>query len=1174
MLEKGFKKRITLANGGSLVEIAEANKASSLVIGMSPDIGGRNMHRKTSVYYTPLTVIGMFQPKLDVKVLADLYHQYDKANDFAKKDESMAAGCGAFLNAAMMLQGVNHIALITNSPQLKKTTGAWGQYIMEGANKKNVITLEMHDLENKNEHTILGNLAQSSAGDETISMVLLDKAMPDYRKELRLVKELKKSMPLMVFTIDTSTPEGSIWQGMSPNQESAFDILWTDFITALSGMLRIDVNPNPNVKKVREMTAEYVGKWQETKERYEQDPLGTGETDLLISLGYPGDKGTEAVGTTEKQEPINNNQDAKNMGIKLARQLHKQGLLEGRNRMNMFVGSDSLIDLAEELKYKTFLTPLAKRLGWITGTGIYPHRAHKGHEATLFEQVARLSINFFLHPRNLGPDAYFNEPFQDMTREGKYANINGATVHETNDSMTMPNIQRTAQVSPTFLFEFNEMTPEIEGKIGVLYDAFIDEIVIINAESRDKEFLPGMSAQANMLVLLDVPRWLMGITQLFNGWMLYQWTGLFVRAREHMANAQAVAQFNARFNLLKKRVWNINTAELRTDQASFVSFQALSLKEVGLRNWLKGMFLGHQTSVGNSNKIKIYLPGFLINMMNRGPASNRRLYDRAKQYFVHMVDYQSRVNFNKVVSDRHQNSGIVNAELSLSRQGKQAARAAAKSLDQRQAPVKFYTKTTEMLLTPAIIIQALMKELRAESAAEAFTSHLGRQLSSAGEVLSLEAVTATLSSMDVAKDPALQALQNQARQIEAMPDSKMRTLLSSKLLSSVLPLMGGRREAVSAHEVDLAGKTFKMTGISEEAANELLTWIETTMNKENVDVQLLNAAKIVLTQATGTPVDQVVGLDNEAGAVFAKLMLQAEISAYEQPNILGIDSRNKIACFANVGVEEVEVAGINAAVSLFGVFPSDASEPAAMKAALAKVLEEQPGQLSMFAGLRRTPALVRAPNAVLNWLAEQMLVEAKKEYLPTRVRMLMDVLAMKTSPVYYFWSNTDKIRKKDFKLDTELAQTSLLKRMSKMELPEFAAWMKSNDLTALQLRQMVHATDSRSRGELGAHFVRIMYPSKLGVKPADLDVMPDEDQILNFRAFTAFFAGMKSVPMVKITLGDVDVSIPVAMIRVIGFKGALGLVVDKLEALKIAVDQDILDLYLRQYLRNSVNVAA
>ncbi|MCK5219051.1 hypothetical protein KAR10_05985, partial [bacterium] len=45
MLEKGFKKRITLANGGSLVEIAEANKASSLVIGMSPDIGGRNMHR-------------------------------------------------------------------------------------------------------------------------------------------------------------------------------------------------------------------------------------------------------------------------------------------------------------------------------------------------------------------------------------------------------------------------------------------------------------------------------------------------------------------------------------------------------------------------------------------------------------------------------------------------------------------------------------------------------------------------------------------------------------------------------------------------------------------------------------------------------------------------------------------------------------------------------------------------------------------------------------------------------------------------------------------------------------------------------------------------------------------------------------------------------------------------
>ncbi len=1170
MLEKGFKKRITLANGGSLVEIGEANKASSLVIGMSPDIGGRNMHRKTGVYLTPLTVIGMFQPKMNVKVFADSYHKYDKANDFAKKEETLAAGCGAFLNAAMKLQGVNHIAVITNSLQLKKTAGAWEQYIMEGANKKDVITLGMHDLEKENEYTILENLAQSPAGKKTISMVLLDKAMPNYRKELRLVKELKKSMPLMVFTIDSRAPEGSAWQGMTPDQESAFDILWTDFITVLSGMLRIDVNPNPNVKVVREMTADYVEKWQETQKRYEQDLLGTGETDLLISLGVPGDEATEAVGTTEKQEPINNNQDARKIGVKLAQQLNKQGLLEGRDRMNVFVGSDSLIDLAEELKYKTFLTPLAKISGWITATGIYPHRAHKGHEATLFEQVARISINFFLHPRNLGPDAYFSEPFQDMTLGGKYANINGATVHETNDSMTMPNIQRAAQVSPTFLFEFNEMTPEIEGRIRALYDAFIGEVVKINGEIKDEGLLPGTIAQVNVSLLLDVPAWLIGITRLFNGWMLYQWTGLFVRAREHVANAQAINQFNLQFELLKKQVWNINTPELMTDQASFVSFQALSLKEVGLRNWLKGMFLGHQTPVGDSGKIIIHLPGFLINIMNQGPAHNNRLYVRAEQYFVHMVDYQSRVNFNKVVSAKDQNPGIINAELSMTSQEKRDARAAAKSLGQRQEAVGFYTKTTDVLLTPAIIIQALMEKLGAESAAKAFTTHLSSQLSSAGEVLSLEAVTAALSSMDAAEIPALKALQNQAMQIEAMPESKMRRLLSSKLLSSVLPLMGGRTETVQASGVNLDNKTFKMTGISETAANELLAWIDDALSKVAVDVkteQLLEAAKIVLTQAKGTSVNQVVDLNSNAGAVFAELMLRAEINAHEQPNILGIDSRNKIACFANMGVEAVKVEGINAAVPLFGVFSSDSSKPEEMKAALTRVLEEQLGQLSMFAGLRRTPALVQAPNMVLNWLARQFMVEASAKYLPTRVRMLMDVLAMKTSPVYYFWSNMQN-------MDKKLAKTELLNKMQGMKLPDFAAWMNSNDLTALQLRQMVHATDSRSRGELAAHFVRIMYPSRLGIETETLAVAPEAGQISNFKAFTAFFAGMESVPMVKITLGDVDVSIPVAMIRVIGFKGALGLAIDKLEALGIAVDQDILDLYLRQGLRNSVDVAA
>jgi hypothetical protein len=385
--------------------------------------------------------------------------------------------------------------------------------------------------------------------------------------------------------------------------------------------------------------------------------------------------------------------------------------------------------------------------------------------------------------------------------------------------------------------------------------------------------------------------------------------------------------------------------------------------------------------------------------------------------------------------------------------------------------------------------------------------------------------------------------------------------------------MGGRTEAVQASGVDLEGKTFKMTGISTEAANGLLAWIDDALSQgaDAKTTELLEHAKIVLNQAAGTPVDQVVKqeLDKEAGAFFAELMLQAEISAYEQPNILGIDSRKKIACFANVGVEAVKVGDINAAVPLFGVFPSKSSKPGDMKAALTEALENHPERLSMFTGLRRTPALVRAPNTVLNWLARQFMVEASAEYLPVRVRMLMDVLAMKTSPVYYFWHNMKN-------MDEKLAKTELLNKMQGMKLPDFTVWMNSNDLTAQQLRRMVRATDSRSRAELAAHFVRIMYPSRLGIETEALTAAPQDEQIRNYEALTAFFAGMESVPTVVITLPEstVQVAIPIAMIRVIGFKGALGLAVDKLEALDIQVDQEILDLYLRQYLRNSVNVAA
>ncbi|MCK5083245.1 MAG: hypothetical protein KAR31_10095, partial [Candidatus Omnitrophica bacterium] len=130
-----------------------------------------------------------------------------------------------------------------------------------------------------------------------------------------------------------------------------------------------------------------------------------------------------------------------------------------------------------------------KGLGWIVEQGLYPGRAHKGHEATLAhrteEEIAQekkpllsnKSINVFLNARELSEDPFFNEKFVDPTEAAKNSNVNGATVHQTNDSMTFPNIQRTAEVSPVILFEYKNMNPAIEEKIDAFYGTFVDAIV-------------------------------------------------------------------------------------------------------------------------------------------------------------------------------------------------------------------------------------------------------------------------------------------------------------------------------------------------------------------------------------------------------------------------------------------------------------------------------------------------------------------------------------------------------------------------------------------------------------------------------------------------------------------------------------------------------------------------
>jgi phosphomannomutase len=484
----GFNKRIAVANGGALVKIANAVAKAlgkePLVIGMSPDIGGRNMHRKTSIYYTAQTVAGMFLPKMDSATFAAMNNIFDVANGFAAPEKSLPVSTGRFLYGSMQLMGVDHIALITNSEPLRLVGTEWEQYIMEGSNKEDIISLGIHDLTKEPEH-VLANLASGPAGKHTIGMALLDKASVNYARELERVNRLKETMPLMVFTINSAG--FNLKGGMDVVAQAAFDILWTDMVTVFTTLLRVDANSNPNVKVVREKTAERVGGANAAQEEYKKDLIGRGKEKLLVSRGSPRvkeDDGKSDIGTIAKQKGLTL-QNAADEARRIAAELAGEGLLKGRDRLNLFVGREDLLGLATELRSKAYAGRLSNEFGWITQTGVFPLLSHKGLEAIIAYSedpatplLANKTVNIFLNARRLpaGNDIY-DQPFDNAgIMTDKYGPINGASVHATNDAMTMPNIKRMAEVSPTLLIEFNDTDRDVEAAIAKFVEALFEEL--------------------------------------------------------------------------------------------------------------------------------------------------------------------------------------------------------------------------------------------------------------------------------------------------------------------------------------------------------------------------------------------------------------------------------------------------------------------------------------------------------------------------------------------------------------------------------------------------------------------------------------------------------------------------------------------------------------------------
>ncbi|MCA9402642.1 MAG: hypothetical protein KC897_02575, partial [Candidatus Omnitrophica bacterium] len=493
-LAQKFNKRIVLANGGALKAISNQANAEqegvSLQIGMQPDIGGRNMHRKTPIFYTAQTVVGMFVPQMDSPNFARLHDQFDKLNDFANP-RSLSVNAAKFLHGMMELKSadprktISHVSFVTNTDRTRIMGTELEQYFMEGSNSQNAISFEKHDLSDTTYEPpeILTITANSPKAQKTVVMALLDRAAPNFEEANARVEALKANMPVMKFIVDGSVGD---MNGIDPLQQAAWDIFTTDFSTAFTSFLRVDNNMNPNVKVVRTRTPEYTAQWPDTARRYETDLIGSGQTDLLFSFGRPGTEEDSAIGVPDKQVAIGTVEDAQREGAALAERLFESGDARGRDRMNFFAGTQQLDRFARELRLSTYLSPLGTRYGFITETGVYPLRAHKGHEATLSSRspeelaagksplLANLSINFFMNQRLLdGDQAFYNQTFQNVTGLDQFDNVNGANIHQTNDSMTFPNIERAAQVSPTGLFEFERMTPAVSEKVRAFHQAFV-----------------------------------------------------------------------------------------------------------------------------------------------------------------------------------------------------------------------------------------------------------------------------------------------------------------------------------------------------------------------------------------------------------------------------------------------------------------------------------------------------------------------------------------------------------------------------------------------------------------------------------------------------------------------------------------------------------------------------
>ncbi|MCX5667268.1 MAG: hypothetical protein NTY34_03025 [Candidatus Omnitrophica bacterium] len=525
-LQEGFNKRIAIVNGGPSKDIAiaaaqarsktEKTTVAPLVIELSPDIGGRNMHRKTSIYYTVQTIAGIFLPSMDSVEFARLHDKFDRANDFSDEDGSLPVSAGRFLHGAMYLLGAEHIVFMTNTESLRRAGTEWEQYIMEGSNKRDVISMGIHDLADEvyEPPAVLETLVSSPAGKKCVGMALLDRSSPTYDKDRKRVKSVAEAMPVMILTVEgTKITDGTgkvIDVGMTPNQQAALDILWTDLVTVFTSLLRVDANSNPNVKKVREYTSDRVAGWRDNERKYAQDLIGQGKTELLVSSGNPG---SPAIGADGKQNAMNTATQARQLGKDIAAQL--AGKLKGRDRLNLFVGSEGLQEFVGGLRREAYGSELGRQ-GWIVQTALFPLWSHKGLEGNLANQaesntpgplLGDKTVNIFINTRRLIDNKVTGRGFKNTVdievdagggkavekrqlvppRKGDGATVEGANVHQTNDAMTMPNIRRMAEVSPTVLFECNEADEDVKALIKAFYESFTGELARLSRAGRDGE---------------------------------------------------------------------------------------------------------------------------------------------------------------------------------------------------------------------------------------------------------------------------------------------------------------------------------------------------------------------------------------------------------------------------------------------------------------------------------------------------------------------------------------------------------------------------------------------------------------------------------------------------------------------------------------------------------------